>query len=271
MTRTIKILAVLFLFLFILNACSTYPRGSSRQKIQIPHGENLLPAELTLPNKSNSAEKVAIPAVILVHGGAWRSRAGDLNKVSKKLLKAGFATMTIDYRLAPEHLYPAALIDIRNAVHWLTDNANRFNIDANRIAGWGYSAGAHLILLAGLDGKSNLRAIVAGGTPADLTAWPKSPLVTAFLGKSYAQAPNLWKQASPTFQVTKHAPPVYLYHGANDSLVEPEQMQKMKEALEAKSVPVETYLASLFGHYTTYIFSAKAERKGIDFLKRKLQ
>lgn len=69
-------------------------------------------------------------------------------------------------------------------------------IDFSQLSGWGYSAGAYLILMAGLNPNIGLSKIVAGGTPADLTAWPESPLVIGLLGMPLKENPDLWKQAS---------------------------------------------------------------------------
>ena len=223
-----------------------------------------LAGDIYLPNKPGLK-----PAVVVVHGGGWTNRSGDMTGISKRLAKAGFVVYNITYRLAPAHRHPAQRNDVANALAWLHDNADKYQIDPERIGGWGYSAGAHLILLAGLDRQAPpyLSGIVAGGTPADLTAWPNSPLVYKLIGKTLTEAEPQWLEASPVNHVSTQSPPVFLYHGEWDKLVEPEQMAFMADALSRKGVPVETHTVAWQGHIGAYFFAGGAERKAVEFFK----
>ena len=69
------------------------------------------------------------------------------------------------------------------------------------------------------------------------------------------------------FKVSENSPPVFLYHGAWDRLVEPEQMDMMAAALQKKNREVKTYKASLLGHIAVYLFSYSSVTQGIEFLK----
>lgn len=206
------------------------------------------------------------PAVVVVHGGGWKNRSGDMENVCKHLAKAGYIAVNTTYRLAPKALYPAAVEDVRDAIQWVHGHASEYDIDANRVSGWGYSAGANLILLAGLDPAMKLRSIVSGGTPAKLVVWPDSPLVNNFIGHSITDRRDLWEAASPVNYVKKNSPPVFLYHGAWDKLVEPNQVQFMTDALKAQGVKTESYLAPAQGHITTYFFSGESVERGIRFI-----
>ncbi len=225
-----------------------------------------LKAEMYLPLKQGLK-----PVVVVAHGGSWNKRAGDMQGICEDLATAGFAAFNITYRLAPQSLYPKAVEDVRDAVVWLRSHAEKYAVDPQQVSGWGYSAGAHLILLVGLDPTLGLKAIVAGGTPADLTAWPESPLVSRFLGFTFAQKPDLWKEASPVNHVQKNSPPVFLYHGEWDHLVEIEQMDKMQRALEDKSVPVKTLRVPLMGHIAVYFFSQQSINQGIEFISAQMK
>jgi acetyl esterase/lipase len=207
------------------------------------------------------------PAVIVVHGGGWKARSGDMESVCKNLADAGFVAFNITYRLAPQFLFPTPVDDVKDAISWVKANAAKYEIDSQQISGWGYSAGAHLILMVGLNPHAGLKAIVAGGTPADLTAWPNSPLVKGLLGTEYKDNPALWIQASPINLVEKNSPKIFLYHGAFDQLVEVNQMDKMEAALKAQNVPVETLRINYLGHFAVYFFSQKSIDEGIRFLK----
>lgn len=266
-----KILKILKLFPFLLlTSCALFRSHDFEIKKDIVFKTietATLTGDLYLPLKNSGLR----PAVLVVHGGSWTKRAGDMESICRDLANAGFVAFNVTYRLAPASLFPKPVDDIKDAVVWLKENATNYNIDSQKIAAWGYSAGSHLILLAGIDGNLGLKAFVAGGTPADLTAWPQSPLVKTFLGVSMGENPDLWKKASPVNHVTNHSPPVFLYHGAWDDLVEPEQMEKMAQAMKSKNREVETYTVSLLGHIGVYLFSQSSVDRGIDYLKTKLQ
>ncbi|MBC7457331.1 MAG: alpha/beta hydrolase [Bdellovibrionaceae bacterium] len=208
------------------------------------------------------------PAVIVVHGGGWKTRSGDMSRICEDLAQAGFVAFNITYRLAPKHLFPKPMEDVKDSIAWAKLNAAKYQVDPSQISGWGYSAGAHLILMAGLNPELGLKAIVAGGTPADLTVWPDSDMVKGFLGVGFKDNPVLWKQASPVNFVQKKSPRVFLYHGSLDHLVEVDQMYKMESALKVQGIEVETLKINYLGHIAVYFLSQKSVDEGIHFLKR---
>ena len=94
------------------------------------------------------------PAVLVVHGGAWRAGSRtQLTMYAKSLARRGFSCFAINYRLAPKHKSPAQIEDCRDAVRWIRRNAADYRTDPGRIGAIGYSAGGHLVsLLAQLRG-----------------------------------------------------------------------------------------------------------------------
>ena len=92
----------------------------------------------------------ALPLVVMVHGGCWIDGGrGDYNYYGVKLAELGYAAATVDYRVADQARYPAAVDDVRNAIQWLKDRAKTYNIRPSRIALLGGSAGGHLVELIG--------------------------------------------------------------------------------------------------------------------------
>jgi acetyl esterase/lipase len=227
-----------------------------------------LTADLYLP-----ATEGLRPAVLVVHGGGWTRRSpDDMDGISRQLASSGFVVMNVAYRFAPTWRFPAQLEDLQEALAWLADHADEYRVDVGRIGAFGYSAGAHLAaLLAVRDPEPPIAAVVAGGTPTDLRAWPDSPLVNALIGASRDDALETWTAASPIAHVTPDDPPFFLYHGGMDRLVEPEQAHAMQQALEAVDIPVELYIAPLQGHVTMFVFGRGAVDAGIDFLARQLE
>ena len=88
----------------------------------------------------------ALPVFVYFHGGGFV--LGDLDShdgLCRMLVDdGGFAVIAVEYRLAPEHVYPAAVEDGYAALVWIEKNASDLGLDANRIAVGGDSAGAHL-------------------------------------------------------------------------------------------------------------------------------
>jgi acetyl esterase/lipase len=96
-------------------------------------------------------KKKPVPAIIIIHGGGWRS--GNRNQhipLAQHLAALGYACFTVEYRLSTEALYPAAVNDIKSAIQWMHANSRKFNIDTNKIAILGFSAGGQLAALVGM-------------------------------------------------------------------------------------------------------------------------
>jgi len=201
--------------------------------------------------------------------------------VCRRLARRGFVAVNVAYRLAPAHLFPAQLNDLQQALDWIVANADGFGIDPARLGAFGYSAGAHLVSLLALKlsaagqhhrrGRATaVQAVVAGGMPADLTAWPKSPAIKRFLGVSYRNDPQLWVEASPIAHVDASSPPFFLYHGGLDSLVEAEQSRRMHQRLAAQGVPAELHTVPYHGHLSMFVLNRSAVRRAIAFLASRL-
>jgi acetyl esterase len=91
------------------------------------------------------------PALVEVHGGAWAS--GDrLNNapLDEALAKSGIVVLAIDFRMPPEHRYPASIADINLATRWLKAHAGEFGSRRDLVGGLGTSSGAHQLLLSAL-------------------------------------------------------------------------------------------------------------------------
>ncbi|WP_461147130.1 alpha/beta hydrolase fold domain-containing protein [Spirosoma pulveris] len=90
------------------------------------------------------------PAVLLIHGGGWRS--GDRSQqvpMAQYLAAHGYVAVTAEYRLSTEALYPAAVHDLKAAIRWLHAHAREYTIDTTRLAVLGCSAGGQLAALLG--------------------------------------------------------------------------------------------------------------------------
>lgn len=120
----------------------------------------------------------SVPGIIVIHGGSWREGVKDSvawRAVCTWLAAAGYPAFSVQYRLAPEHPFPAGFDDVRTAVEWLRDSAERYGVDPARIGVFGGSAGGNLAALVGTSGEGDLdagarvAAVVDLSGPIDLT------------------------------------------------------------------------------------------------------
>jgi len=185
--------------------------------------------------------KQGYPAVLFVFGGGWRS--GDRSHhvpMAQQLAAKGYVTVTADYRLSTEALYPAAVHDLKGAIRWMRANAKTYNIDTTKIAVWGFSAGGQLASLVGttnnnlqLEGStchtshsSSVQAIVdVDGTLAFIHPESgegndsKGPsAATYWLGVSKTEKPELWHQAGALNHVTRSTPPIVFINSSVDRM-----------------------------------------------------
>lgn len=194
------------------------------------------------------------PAVVCLHGGSWNTGdRWDMAPFARDLAERGFVATTVDYRLAGEARFPAAVADARHAVRWLATHHRRFGVDPARIGVFGPSAGGHLALLvATLPARGGARtrlvnACAAWSAPADLVrgltgsdAVPRASLeaVERFLGGSFDAHRNVFALASPATHVSRDTPPLFLAHGDRDRVVPFSQSEYMREAAEHHGVDV---------------------------------
>src|SRR3979411_362158 len=132
------------------------PDLESAKPLSIPAPHGAIPARIYTPKQLRKTDGLA-PCLIFYHGGGWV--IGDLDShdvVCRKLAHEGeLIVISIDYRLAPEHKFPAAVDDAVTAVKWVAANAKQLGIDAGHLLVGGDSAGGNLaavVALAARDG-----------------------------------------------------------------------------------------------------------------------
>jgi acetyl esterase/lipase len=213
------------------------------------------------------------PAVLLIHGGGWngKERRGDMTGIAKSLTKRGYFVMNTTYRLTPDWKFPAQTDDLGQALRYIRKHSEELNIDTSRIATFGYSAGGHLAALIGLDPANDVKAIVAGGAPSDLSFWPDGRLTGLLLGGPVKGNEAFYRKASPVHHVKSDSPPLFIYHGTADDLVPIEHPKAFISALEKNGVPHETYWIEGRSHIMSHLFPAGAIDEAIGFLDKHLK
>jgi acetyl esterase/lipase len=227
-------------------------------------------------------------AVLLIHGGAWMT--GDRTQMAtlgEAIAREGMLAATIDYRLAPTHLWPAMLDDAQTAVRYLRSKAKELNIDPNRIGAAGASAGGQMALLLGSletrDPKtaeypafsSRVGAVLDIFGPADMSRdFPPEfdVLCLYLLGKPKDQAADEIKALSPMTHVTRSSAPTFILHGKMDRLVPYGQSERLAAKLKSLGVHTEIVLIEKMGHEVDVRRPGvlSAFKRGIAFLKANL-
>jgi acetyl esterase/lipase len=207
------------------------------------------------------ADSAPAPVAMFVHGGSWSG--GD--KASYEgaheiaaLVSRGYLVASVNYRLAPQYVFPAQIEDVKCAVRYLRAGASSLNIDPNRIGAWGTSAGGQLVSLlgttdesAGLEGNggyadvsSRVQAVVDMYGRADLATIPETrpDLLPVFGGEA-----NL-SRYSPVTYASKDDPPFLIMHGDQDNVVPPELSQEFYDRLTAAGVQATLVMVSHAGH-----------------------
>lgn len=212
------------------------------------------------------------PALLVIHGGSWtRGSRARMEPVAERFAAAGYVVFNVDYRLAPEHTHPAQIDDVRAAFAWLRDHAGAYGVDPARIAALGYSSGGHLALLLGLeDAAARPAAVIGGAAPSDLRVWPRSPLIRNLLGGSPDERPEAWQGASPITHVSADDPPVLLYHGTLDNVVDVEHSRRLHERLQAEGVSSRLVEQKWAGHATAFVFDEGSLEAALVFLDESL-
>jgi acetyl esterase/lipase len=230
----------------------------------IPYVEHGHPNQVLNLYRPAHAPTEKMPLVIWIHGGAWLA-GGHENPAALFLLEKGFAVASIQYRFSSHGIWPAQAHDCKAAVRFLRANAAKYNLDADRFAVGGESAGGHLAAFLGTSGdvaelegdlgnagvSSRVQAVVDLFGPTDLTLTgqqsgpgsmldhdaPNSP-ESLLMGGPILERRELAKTANPLTYVDKNDAPFLILHGDRDQVVPLAQSEILAKALGDAGVEV---------------------------------
>jgi acetyl esterase/lipase len=207
--------------------------------------------------------------VIFWYGGGWTSGSkGSYRFVGAALAERGFVTVLPNYRLYPKVKFPAFIDDGVEAIAWVQQHAKEYGGDPHRIVLMGHSAGAHEAAFLAYDRK---RLIDAGinadwivglvGLSGPYALEPNSDVLNTIFAKPHT--PAEWQ---PIRFVSSQSPPSFLAPGEADNTVSIEHAKKLRDALQANHVRVETEFYPGKGHADTIAALSIPARKRLPVL-----
>ncbi|MFY8005280.1 MAG: alpha/beta hydrolase fold domain-containing protein [Chitinophagaceae bacterium] len=271
--KSITVAVFAFIF-FSINACSK-DNGTTVTPTPTPTPTPTTEAQ-TLKDvvyaTSSSAQKMDIyipagagpfPAVVLIHGGAFK--AGDKSSEATnaaKLVANGYVAISINYRLSGEAVFPAAVHDCKAAIRFVRANAGTYRINANKLGTWGASAGGNLSAILGtsggdayLEGTQGTNLTVSSTVQATIDWFGPinfATMVSEGLSLGYASTYNvdnesqyigvdannaanisIVNKANPTTYIDVNDPPFWIQVGSADPLIPYTQSLNFYNSLKA--------------------------------------
>jgi acetyl esterase/lipase len=225
------------------------------------------------------------PVLLQIPGGAWMvgNKRGQAHPLMSHLAELGWICVAINYRLSPRSTWPDHIVDVKRAIAWTKEHIAEYGGDPDWIAITGGSAGGHLTSLAALtpndprfqpgfeDADTRLDVAVPFYGVYDFTAKGNAiqPLMAPMVAKnvfkvSRGDIAEPFRQASPISHVHQDAPPFFVLHGTNDSLVPVEQARSFTARLREVSHQPVVYAELPWAQHAFDIFgSARAAHAAV--------
>lgn len=245
-------------------------------------GDNL--AQHTCDIYLPKIEKESYPVVIHIYGSAWFSNnskgQADLGTIVKALLDAGYAVVCPNHRNSTEAKWPSQLHDIKAVVRFIRGEAKTYKFDTNFIGTSGFSSGAHLAAITAT--TSGMKKAKIGGTKWDLEGTfgkycKESSAVNAccewsgpvdpfslhlgphmkmgdvspeeiLLDQKFGVKDERFSAMSAQYFIDPNDPPIMVFHGKKDNVVDFSQGERFYEALKAKGVKTDNFFVPEGGH-----------------------
>lgn len=264
-------LSLLWLSSLMLSSCTNAEQAVQLTK-NITYNDQNQRLDLYIPKIRDKKT-----AIMFIHGGGFKyGSKEDMASFASLYAQDGFVTTSINYRLTPKHTYPAAINDVKGALIWMKNNAEKYGYNPSKLVVIGYSAGATLALNLGLDHTQEVAAAISVAPVTDIGILIKSApylQLRSELASYMGGEPPI--KASPIAQVNAESSPVLLFHGDKDIIVPISQSVLLAKKLKAHNVPVlmrvfpdagheimfaNKYLKQLLKEMTKFILSVETKQ-----------
>ncbi|MFN3265741.1 MAG: alpha/beta hydrolase [Deinococcales bacterium] len=198
----------------------------------------------------------ALGTIMFVHGGYWDSGSkDDYIFLAESLCTHGFHVAAVNYRLAPEGVFPNNVDDVALALRWLRYELPNYGVSSSFIGALGHSAGAHLLALlcvckthlerVGLT-RDALGAAVCIAGPYDFLKWLETdPRAQKAMG-----ARQQWLETQPVLVADGKNPPMLLLHGARDTLCSPAHAPRLAHEIRQRGGEVTWAAYETLDHFS---------------------
>ena len=251
--------------------------GSYAHDTDISYGEHGSRNHLDIWRRPDLDRGGRAPVLLQVPGGAWMvgSKRQQAYPLMSHLAELGWICVAINYRLSPRSTWPDHIVDVKRALAWVKDHIAEYGGDPDWVAITGGSAGGHLSSLAALtandpqfqpgfeDADTSVRAAVPFYGLYDFNGTDSAihPLMAPMLGKyvfkrTRADIAEVFRDASPITYVNPDAPPFFVLHGRNDSLIPVEQARAFSKRLRDVSRQPVAYAELPFAQHAFDIFGS---------------
>ena len=220
-----------------------------------------LTLQILVPRLLEVDTNARYPLIVYIQGSAWRKQNVYRNLIALgDFARRGYVVAIVEYRPSDDAVFPAQIEDTRDAINFMINNADKYNVDTNNIFVWGDSSGAHTALFTAIplnendNAITNINAIIAYYPPTDLLEMRNDPLGSTtgdadspegiLIGrKNVYDFPEEAKKISPYYEISKvtNMPPIFLAHGIVDSLVPFNQSKILADKLKEENRVYEFY------------------------------
>lgn len=261
-------------------------RGRYAHDVDLPYGPAGLRNHLDVWRRADLPSDARAPVLIQVHGGAWTvgNKREQALPLLSHLTERGWVCVPVNYRLGPRATWPDMIVDVKRAVAWVKEHIAEYGGDPDFVAITGGSAGGHLTALHALTAPD--RRWQPGFEEVDTTVAAAVPLYGVYdwtdpadagllrlvenrvLKQTFAAAPDLFRDASPRHAVRPDAPPFFVLHGTNDSLVPVRSARRFVDDLRRVSTSPVAYAELPGAQHAFEIFGSRRAYASAEAIER---
>lgn len=230
---------------------------SERDVTYCSPGGNAQKMDLHIPDTGKK-----YPLLVYVHGGGWYAGSKESAVATdyiSEVARLGYVVASINYRLVPDHTFPAQVEDTKCAIRFLRAHAADYKIDSTHVGILGESAGGYLAAFVGTTGDSKTFKTGEYTEQSDTVQavvdlfGPTTFVNTSARASSAALARNFLGSANPatasaTTYASKNDPPFLIIHGDADTTVPLDQSQSLQSKLLQTGAKAELIVVQNAGH-----------------------